>query len=66
MKFKRGDIVEHILTGQRILILDCHENALMAGTMVTTTIYDARIPERPDLVYHFDEIELREVGSGKT
>jgi hypothetical protein len=64
MKFKCGDVVEHRLSGQKIMILYGRENVFMAGATILSTIYEARIPERPDLIYYFDEIELKEVNEG--
>jgi hypothetical protein len=69
MKFRRGDIAEHILTGEKLLIVTVMENFPLIkndGSLQTvTTVYGCRTQSRLDVIFNFDEIELKEVGTEK-
>ncbi len=65
MRFRNGDIVQHILTSERMIVIGTHEAVLSYFTNSVTNIYDCRIGGRLDLIYHFDELELKEIGMEK-
>jgi hypothetical protein len=63
MRFKKGDFVEHILTGEKMIVVGCLENYYLGATYAASNLYSCRMASRLDIVFNFDESELREVGS---
>ncbi len=48
-----------------MVIIGTHEAVLSQLTNSVTNLYDCRIGDRLDLIYHFDELELKEIGVEK-
>jgi hypothetical protein len=65
MKFKKGDIVQHVLTGEKMIVVGSLESVSLSTIGTVSNLYSCRMESRLDLVYNFDEIELKEVGTEK-
>ena len=63
MKFKKGDFVEHILTGEKMIVVGCLQNYYLGTTYAAGNLYTCRRAQQMEIVFNFDESELREVGS---